>query len=77
MKKYEEEKYKRLLGVETVYIRGNDMIITGCLEDSDDPAHNCDDMGCNSVEDIILRGQFRFLQKGYSESLQEEAQRDG
>jgi deoxycytidylate deaminase len=66
--------FKQIKGVEAVFIDGNEIIITGCPADSEDEAHNCDEMGCNSVEHILLRGQLRFCEKGYNEALQEAAQ---
>ena len=69
--KYCEEKYKKILGVENVFIRNNEIIITGSIEDGDDQKHDCDEMGCGSMEHILLRGQFRFVQKGYCEDTQE------
>lgn len=70
MKKY-EERYKRLLGVDAAYIREDDIIILGCPEDGDDEKHNCDEMGCGGLDHVLLRGQFRFMQKGYNEATQE------
>jgi len=75
--KYYEEKYKRLLGVASVYVRNDEIIITGSPEDCDDYEHNCDEMGCGSTEHILLRGQFRFLQKGYCPDTQEAAEDEG
>ncbi len=73
MVKYREEEYKMLLGVEKVLIRNDEIIITGNPEDGDDQEHNCDEMGCGSVEHILLRGQFRFVEKGYCKDTQEAA----
>jgi hypothetical protein len=67
-------KYKRILGVGSVFIAGNEIIITGRLEDSEDSAHNCDEMECSSIEHVLLRGQFRFYEKGYNEAIQEVKQ---
>ncbi len=66
--------FKRIIGIDNVYIRGNEIIITGCPKEEDDEQlhHNCDEMGCNSIEHILLRGQFRFLEKGYDGEKQEE-----
>lgn len=64
-------KYKKLLGVREIYIRDDDIVIIGQPADSEDDNHNCDVMGCSSMEHILLRGQFRFVQKGYSEDAQE------
>lgn len=67
--------YKEIVAVQGVFINGSDIVVTGC-PDCDDEAHNCDDMGCGSIEHILLRGQLRFAEKGYSEGLQ-EVRRDG
>jgi len=75
--KYCEEKYKKLLGVESVFIRNDEIIITGSLEDSDDQEHSCDKMGCGSTEHILLRGQIRFLQRGYCPDTQEANDDEG
>ena len=63
-------KYKEVKNISSVFMCGNEIVITGTPVDEDEK-HNCDEMGCSSVEHILLRGQFRFVQKGYSEDLQE------
>lgn len=64
--------FKRIIGIGNVYIRENEIIITGNPEEEEDFYHNCDEMGCTSVEHVLLRGQFRFLQKGYDAAKQEK-----
>ena len=66
-----KNKFKKLIGIQDVYIRGNDMVITGQPADCEDDNHDCDVMGCGSLGHVILRGQFLFVQKGYSEKTQE------
>lgn len=41
-----------------VFLKGDSIIITGIPDDEEDEefAHNCDAMGCGSVEHIIFRG---------------------
>lgn len=42
-----------------VHVKGNDFVITGIpIEDSE---HNCDHMGCNSMDHVLYRG---VLEKG-------------
>lgn len=62
--------YKELLGVERVIIVDKNIIITGNLIDSNDEKHNCDIMGCSSVEHVILRGHFDLLNEGYDDDIQ-------
>lgn len=62
--------FKEIVGVNGVLINGSEIVITG-FPGCDDEAHNCDAMGCGSMEHILLRGQLRFIEKGYSESEQE------
>lgn len=64
-------KFKKIKDVDSVYICGNEIIITGSPVD-DDEAHNCDFMGCGSFEHILFRGVCRWMEKGYTEELQEE-----
>ena len=63
-------EFKQIKNVEAVYISGNEIIITGAPDDNDE-GHNCDEMGCSSLEHILLRGCFRWVTKGYTEQLQE------
>ena len=69
--------FKRIQNVSSVYLCGNEIIIFGEPEDSEDDAHNCDEMGCSSVQHVLLRGCFRFIKKGYSEDKQEQEARNG
>lgn len=66
-----QKKWNGLLGVQAVYVRDDEILITGYLED-DDTAHNCDEMECSSMEHVLLRG--RSLKKGYNEGMQEESE---
>ena len=62
-------QFKKIKNVGSVFVFGNEIVITG-VPDSDDEVHNCDAMGCNSVEHVLLRGQFRFIERGYDDNLQ-------
>lgn len=64
--------YKEIRGVQSVFMRGPEIIITGCPEE-DDENHNCDEMGCGSLEHIIFRGCLCLMKKGYSAEKQEAA----
>lgn len=68
--------YKEIKNIGSVFIRGNEIVITG-LPDEEDENHDCDVMGCNSVDHIIFRGLLRHMEKGYSEEKQELALREG
>lgn len=66
MKKIEEEydfidllkKYNlNCDDVSNIYINNDTIIVTGIPEEN----HNCDEMGCNSIEHIIYRGYLKFL----------------
>lgn len=64
-------KFKELLNVEKVLVRGNEFVIIGQPEDSNDESHNCDQMGCSTVEHVLYRGCCYAALKGYTESTQE------
>ncbi len=66
-------KLKEIKGVDSVYVLGNEIVITGTPMEKDDDSdgkHNCDAMGCG-CEHVLLRGLFRFVEKGYDEEEQE------
>lgn len=70
------DKWVEIKNVESVFLRGNEIIVTGhplYNEDieHEEADHNCDQMGCNSVEHIILRGYVNGMVKGYVPELQE------
>jgi len=67
-----QKKWRGLLGVQAVYVRDDEILITGYPEEDDDTAHNCDEMECSSMEHVLLRG--RSLKKGYNEGMQEEGE---
>jgi hypothetical protein len=61
---------KELLNVERVFIADNYIVITG-TPDSDDELHNCDQMGCNTCEHVLLRASINDVLKGYNPDGQE------
>ena len=64
------DNFKEIKGVQGVFIRGAEIVITGCpAEDAE--GHNCDEMGCGSAEHIIFRGCLCLMNKGYTAELQE------
>lgn len=70
------DSFKEIKGVHGVFIRGTEIILTGCPAE-DDEGHNCDEMGCGSLEHIIFRGCLCLMKKGYEEEKQEAAQKEG
>ena len=70
------EKFKQLLNVEKVLVRGNEIMIIGWPQDGDDENHNCDQMGCSSIEHVLYRGCCYAALKGYTESAQEVEERN-
>ena len=66
------DNYKEIKGVQGAFIRGSEIVITGRPEE-DDKNHNCDEMGCGSLEHIIFRGCLCLMKKGYSKEKQEAA----
>ena len=64
------DKWVEIKNIEKVFLRGNEIIVTGSPDD-DDANHSCDQMGCSSVEHILLRGYVNNLEKGYTPQLQE------
>lgn len=66
------DDFKEIKGVQGVFIRGSEIVITGCPEE-DDESHNCDEMCCGSLEHVLLRGCFCLMRKGYSKERQEAA----
>lgn len=53
LKRYNLKSYD----VSNIYINNNVVIITGVPE----KGHNCDEMGCNSIEHVIYKGFLEFL----------------
>ena len=66
-----KSRFKQLLNVEKVLVCGNEIMIIGQPEDSDDESHNCDQMGCSSIEHVLYRGCCYSALKGYTEATQE------
>lgn len=52
------------LRADGVYLRGNEIIITGTPRDDDDNTHNCDEMGCATLSHVILRGELARFRDG-------------
>lgn len=42
----------------SVYVKGREIVITGTPEE--DSAHNCDHMGCGSIEHVLYRGKLEM-----------------
>ena len=68
--------FKKIKNVDSVFISGNEIIVFGEPKNSEDENHNCDEMGCSSVNHILLRGCFRWMEKGYSAEFQESGDFD-
>lgn len=64
-------KFKQILNVEKVLLCGNEILIIGQPEDDNDENHNCDQMGCSSVEHVLFRGCFYVALRGYTPETQE------
>lgn len=52
-----------------VYIKGDQLIVCGCPPDEDyssdeECVHNCDDMGCTSIEHVLLRATVTHTHRG-------------
>jgi hypothetical protein len=67
-----EHKEVKLKGVYSVYIKGNRLAITGepYENEDEDGRHSCDQMGCPSVEHILIRAT--ITERSYDAELQEE-----
>ena len=50
-----EAKWEQMLGVERILRMGRNILVLG-TPDENDPYHNCDYMGCSSVECILATG---------------------
>jgi hypothetical protein len=51
------EAYNQLQNVHGIFVKeGNEIVVVG-QPDEDDESHNCDFMGCSSVEHVIYRAK--------------------
>lgn len=46
--------FEELEGVESVYMSDREIVITGTPDDNDD-SHDCDALGCSSVNHVLIR----------------------
>ena len=59
--------YTEIRDVTAVFISDNDeIVILGTPESTDDESgHNCDYMGCSSMEHVIYRGKMKDVRVGW------------
>ena len=63
--------YHEIKNVTGVYIKDHRIVVCG-TPDEDDDVHNCDDMGCGSINHVLFRGCCCHLSKVGFKKRQEE-----
>ena len=50
-----------LKNVDVIITDDERLFVTGIVPDDDDAQHDCDEMGCDSVQHVLVRGTARVI----------------